>query len=307
MNKNTQTKAPYYTYRQFMIDRYGVQLQRIPIDLGFGCPNRTANGDGGCLFCAEDGGRAIQTRRAKQWDDQIKSAINFATERYGAEHFMGYCQAYSGSFASHKQQCDSFNKILSHTNFRAFSIGTRPDCLPQKTIELFQELSTQTDLWVELGVQTTNDSTLLRINRGHNWACSRDAIERLHNAGIPCAVHLIFGLPGETDADYHKTAKEIAALPISGIKFHNLHVIKKTQLAEHFSVSPFPLLDEHDYAETVIDAIQMISPQIPVMRLQTDTLSKALIAPRWIMKKGQFIDYVTLQMNKRGIRQGDAR
>jgi len=290
-----------------MIDRYGVQLQRIPIDLAFGCPNRTDTGDGGCSFCALDGGRAIQTRRANHWHEQIETAIIFASERYDAENYMGYCQAYSGSFASHEKQRDIFRKILAHTTFKAFSIGTRPDCLSQETIELYRELAKQTDLWIELGIQTTNDVTLKHINRGHNKACSIDAIKRLHDANIKCAVHLIFGLPGETDADYHNTAQEIAELPISGIKFHNLHIIKNTQLTKQYLANPFPLLDEHDYAEAVIDAIRMMPPQIPIMRLQTDTPSESLIAPRWIMKKGQFIDYVTLQMKKRGLRQGDAR
>ncbi len=299
--------SPYYTYRQFLIDRYGAQLQRIPIDLGFGCPNRNEAGDGGCLFCAEDGGRAIQTRHADKWKDQIETAITFAKERYNADEFMGYCQAYSGSFASHDKQRKILNKILSHSPFKAFSIGTRPDCLPQETIELYKDLGKKTDFWVELGVQTTNDNTLQRIKRGHSWRCSKDAINRLNDAGIQCAVHLIFGLPGETDADYHKTAKDIAELPISGIKFHNLHIIRNTQLAEAYLKKTFPLLDEHDYAEAVIDAIRMMPPDIPIMRLQTDTLKDALIAPRWIMKKGQFIDYVTLQMKKRGLRQGDAR
>ena len=284
-----------------------MQLQRIPIDLGFGCPNRTEAGDGGCIFCAEDGGRAIQTRHANKWDDQIRTAIKFAKERYNAHEFMGYCQAYSGSFASHDKQREILSEILSHSHFKAFSVGTRPDCLSQKTIELYIELGKQTDFWVELGVQTTNDKTLQRINRGHSWDCSKDAINRLNGAGIQCAVHLIFGLPGESDADYHKTAKDIAELPISGIKFHNLHIIRNTQLAEEYLKKPFPVLDEHDYAEAVIDAIGMMPSQIPIMRLQTDTQKEDLIAPRWLMKKGQFIDYVALQMKKRGICQGDAR
>jgi len=295
----------YYTYRQFMIDRYGEPLQRIPIDSGFGCPNRDEEGRGGCLFCAEDGGRAVQTRRAGQWREQIDVAVEFARKRYGAEKFMGYCQAYSGTFASHERQSEFYREVLSQMKFDAFSIGTRPDCLPQKTIEFFKELSTETDLWVELGVQTANDETLRRINRGHDWACSRDAIERLHDAGISCAVHLIFGLPGESETDWHESSAAVAALPISGIKFHNLHVIKNTQLAEQYLKKPFPLLDEHDYCEAVIDAIRMMPPHIPIMRLQTDTVSEALIAPRWLMKKGQFIDYLTLQMAKRGVRQGD--
>jgi radical SAM protein (TIGR01212 family) len=288
-----------------MIDRYGEPLQRVPIDAGFGCPNRDEDGGGGCLFCAEDGGRAVQTRRAGEWRDQIDTAVKFARDRYGAEKFMGYCQAYSGTFASYDEQSEFYRNVLDYRSFDAFSIGTRPDCLPPQTIELFQELASKTDLWVELGVQTFNDATLLRVNRGHGRDCSIEAVEKLHDAGINCAVHLIFGLPGEVDADYHESAAVASNLPISGIKFHNLHIIRNTQLAKEYFKKPFTLLDEHDYAEAVIDAIRMMPPDIPIMRLQTDTLKENLIAPHWLMKKGQFADYLQLQMKKRGFRQGD--
>lgn len=297
--------TPFYTYRQFMLDRYAAQLQRIPIDLDFGCPNRDLNGGGGCSFCAADGGRAQQTLQADAWTDQIDMAIAYARKRYRAEHFMGYCQAYSGTFAPASNQRDIYAKILSHTNFDAFAIGTRPDCLDDDTIAFLNELQTRTDLWVELGVQTVHDRTLERINRGHDWACSRHAIERLSAAGIACTVHVIYGLPGETEEDYHRTAETLAALPIDGIKFHNLHIIKGTHLATEYQEVPFPLLDEHDYAEALIDAIRVMPPHIPIMRIQTDTPDDQLIAPRWQMKKGQFIDYVERQMSKRGWKQGD--
>jgi len=297
--------APYYTYRQFMLDRYGAQLQRVPIDLGFGCPNRELDGSGGCAFCAEDGGRAQQTQRAGGWMQQVAMAIDFARERYGADRFMGYCQAYSGTFAPASRQRSIYADILTHTQFDAFTIGTRPDCLDNETIAFLKELQTKTDLWVELGVQTVHNKTLARINRGHDWACSRHAIGQLDAAGIPCTVHVIYGLPGETETDYHETAAALAALPIRGIKLHNLHIVKATRLAAEYLQTPFPLLDEHDYAEAVIDTIRMLPPDIPIMRLQTDTPDEDLIAPRWQMKKGQFIDYVERQMQKRGVRQGD--
>jgi len=297
--------TPYYTYRQFVIDRYGSQLQRIPIDLGFGCPNRRPDGSSGCTFCAEDGGRAQQTLKADAWQEQVDMAMAFARKRYEAEQFMGYCQAYSGTFASSKEQREIFTQVLSYAHFDAFTIGTRPDCLADETITFLKELKNRTDLWVELGVQTSHDTTLDQIHRGHDWACSRDAIRRLHTAGIACAVHVIFGLPGETEDDFHETAVALAKLPIDGIKFHNLHVVKNTQLADAYLAQPFPQLDEHDYAEAVIDAIRLMPSHIPIMRLQTDTPDDELVAPRWQMKKGQFIDYVERQMRKRGLRQGE--
>ncbi len=299
--------TPYYTHRQFMIDCYGEPLQRVPVDLGFGCPNRDADGRGGCSFCAENGGRASQTLGAETWSEQIDMAVAFARKRYNANRFMGYCQAFSGTFATSQEQRRCYTRVLSHTHFDAFAIGTRPDCLEEDTIALLKDLQSETDLWIELGVQTSNDATLRRVNRGHDWACSRRAIERLHAASIPCAVHLIFGFPGETDDDFHRSATDVASLPIAGVKFHNLHVVRGTSLATAYLQKPFSVLDEHDYGEAVVDAIRLMPPDIPIMRLQTDTSAADLIAPHWQMKKGQFVDYVIRQMVKRGLRQGDWR
>jgi len=297
----------YYSYREFMLRRYGEPLQRVPIDSGFGCPNRNADGSGGCSFCAEDGGRAVQTLRAGDWREQIDAAKAFARERYGATRFMGYCQAYTGTNAAVNVQADFFRSVLEYGEFEAFTIGTRPDCLPPATIELFRKLREKVDLWVELGVQTANDATLRRINRGHTWESSRRAIEQLHAAGIPVAVHLIFGLPGESEEDWRVSSAAVAALPISGIKFHNLHIVRGSELERQYLSEPFELPDEHDYAEAVIYAIRLLPQDVPVMRLQSDTLPQNLLAPHWMMKKGQFADYVKLQMERRGLRQGDLR
>jgi radical SAM protein (TIGR01212 family) len=288
-----------------MLEHYGEQLQRIPIDPGFGCPNRDINGKGGCTFCAEDGGRAIQTLKAGNWREQISTAVEFARDRYGARRFIGYVQAYSGSFAVPGELNKFFSEVLAYARFEAFIIGTRPDCLPPATLALLKKLAERTELWIELGIQTARNATLERINRGHTWEQSREAVLRLHNAGIKCTAHLIFGLPGEDENDFRHSAEAIAALPVSGIKFHNLHIIKGTALADEFMKNPFPVMDEHDYAEVLIDAISRMPPHIPIMRLQSDTPAERLIAPRWQMKKGQFADYLALQLRKRNIHQGD--
>ncbi len=303
--KPTRVDCPYYKHKNYMIDRYGVPMFRVPIDLGFGCPNRNEDGSGGCTFCYEDGGRAEQTLIANSVEEQISGGIAFARSRYSATKFMAYIQAFTGTFASASEQRKVYEKLLREYPFDAVSIGTRPDCLSPETLEFLQELSQRLEVWVELGVQTTHDRTLERINRGHDWKSSKDAIIKLHDMGIMVAVHLMVGLPGENSADNIKTAEIIAELPIDAVKIHNLHIMRGTELEREFKEAPFTIYAEDEYAEIVIDMLRRLPPDVAIMRINTDTPADRLIAPHWQMSKPAFINYVVNTMNKRDVRQGD--
>ena len=295
----------YLTWKTYMKELYGEALFRVPVDLGYGCPNRSDSGEGGCAFCAEDGGRARQIAGTVELQDQVEKAASFARRRYGARKFMLYIQAYTGTFADCELLKKQINQLLEVRKFDALSIGTRPDCLPDDVLDYLVELNRRLDVWIELGVQSTHDRTLERVNRGHDWKSSRDAIERIHAAGLKVAVHLILGLPGESSEDWQVSADRIASLPVAAVKLHNLHVITGTALANEYADAPFPLLDEHRYAQAVIDVIRRIPCDIPLMRLTTDTPDEALIAPEWSMTKGEFAEYLVERMGFQGVRQGD--
>jgi len=299
------TTAPYYHYKQFMIDTYGAPLYRVPIDLGLGCPHRDKGDTGGCAFCAEDGSRAPQTFGADSIGAQIASGLDFARSRYGATRFMAYLQAFTSTHAPPEAQQRMYRSVFDAFPFDAISIGTRPDCLPAPALALLVDLRRRTDVWVELGLQTCHDATLEAINRGHDWECSRRAVLALHDRGIKVAAHVILGLPGETPQHFRRTAEAIAALPVAAIKVHNLHVIRGTHLAEQWLAHPFPVYDEHDYASFLIDFLRRLPPRVGVIRISTDTPANKLIAPRWMMKKSQFADYVTAEMKRQGRFQGD--
>lgn len=284
---------------------YGMPLFRIPLDLGLGCPNRNSDGTGGCAFCPEDGARAQQTLNANNLRQQVDDAVGFARRRYGAKAFMAYIQAFTGTFAEASEQRRIYSEALSMFDHKAISIGTRPDCLDSSTMTFLKELSQNEEVWVELGVQTTNDAVLQAINRGHTWRESHDAILKLHENGIKVAVHLILGLPGETMQDYIKTAERLSALPVDGIKLHNLHIIKGTALAEQYAEKPFKVLNEFEYAEAAMEVIRRLPADIPVMRVCTDTADEQLIAPHWAMQKGTFTDYLETQMIMLGYYQGE--
>lgn len=297
--------APYYRYKQYMLDRYGAPLYRVPIDLGLGCPHRRCDGSGGCAFCPPDGSRAAQTRGAASIEEQISAGVAFARRRYGAEHFMAYVQAFTGTFASPETQRALFARILDAFPFTAMSIGTRPDCLSAATLDGLAALRASTDLWVEVGVQTVHDATLRRINRGHDHAASRRAIRELAARGIRVAVHVIVGLPGETGAHCEDTAEALSALPIDGIKIHNLHVVRGAALAAEYAERPFAVLDEYCYADILVGMLRRLPPAVAIMRLNTDTAPADLVAPRWSMTKGAFLAHVTRRMEALGAMQGD--
>jgi radical SAM protein (TIGR01212 family) len=298
-------QTPFYSYKQFMIDRYGEPLFRVPIDLGFGCPNRELDGSGGCTFCPENGARAQQTLQSDSVEEQVRDAIEFSRRRYRAKKFMAYFQAYTSTFAPASEQRALYDRVLRNESFDAVSIGTRPDCLSDATLDYLCELNESLEVWVELGVQTAHNETLERVNRGHTWEESRAAILRLHERGLKVAVHVILGLPGESAEQFRQTADALAELPIDGIKLHNLHLIKGTQLATDYLQKQFHLFGPHEYAEHVIDFIRRIPASIPIMRLNTDTPDDDLVAPIWHLEKGQFLEYVQQQMVFREYRQGD--
>jgi radical SAM protein (TIGR01212 family) len=296
-------KKPYLQYKDYMKERYGEPLFRVPIDFNFGCPNREADGSGGCTFCNVRGSAAVQTIGAGTVKEQMQEAIRFARERYGAKKFMAYIQAFSATFGEKQQPM--YLELLDAFDFAAVSIGTRPDCLTPQAYAFLTELNKHIEVWVELGVQTIHDRTLERVNRGHDWASSEEAISRLHKLGIKVAVHAILGLPGETAEDFQATADAFASLPIDAVKIHNLHIEKGTTLALEHSLNPLSVFMEYDFAEHLMDFIRRIPSHIPIMRLTTDTLDEELIAPKWHMAKGQFKDYVIRQMLCREWHQGD--
>jgi radical SAM protein (TIGR01212 family) len=209
---------------------------------------------------------------------------------------MAYLQTFTNTSTSVEELALTVDRILGLHNFRAISLGTRPDCLGEEVIEYLQQLNNRLDVWLELGVQTSHDSTLELINRGHDWQCSRDAILRLERAGLNIAAHCIFGLPGETNNHFDTTVERLNELPVHALKFHNLHIIKNTVLAKLYETQPFPLLSEHQYCDVLLYLLPKVLANRPIIRLTTDTEQNQLIAPQWSMSKGQFRSFLFKQI-----------
>lgn len=283
-------------FKEYLIDKYGHALYRIPIDLPLGCPNRENNFGDGCIYCVEDGNRARHLKYKLDLAGQVKSGIEFASRRYGAKApYIAYFQSFSNTYGTVDELRRFYNEVLIQADFKMVIIGTRPDCLGDDIIELLREIAVKYELWVEMGVQTSNDETLKLIRRGHDFAAVKTATHKLAEAGIFCAAHVILGLPGETIEDYRQTARDIAALPFKAVKLHNLLILKNTPLAKMFADKSFvpaiKPLNEYEYAQAAAEFLRLIPDDYFIMRLNTDAPEKELIAPEWWMGKGQFLDF----------------
>ncbi len=270
--------------------RYGRKLQRIPIDLAFGCPNRENRYGAGCVFCAENGSRARHLTRNLDLAGQVARGVEYVRDRYRSEGpYIAYFQSFTSTFAPVERLRECFEEVLSRADFKVVIVGTRPDALEPEKVEYLRELAECYELWVELGVQSANDETLLRIRRGHDFSCVKDAVRRLDAAKINCACHVILGLPGEGMTDYLETARALAELPFRAVKLHQLLVLKHTELAGRYQDDlPVKPLNEYEYAAAAAAFLRELPDHWSIMRLTADAEESEILAPRWWMDKGQF-------------------
>lgn len=297
------TTKPWLSHKQWAIQKWGEPLYRVPVDPGWGCPHKKPGEIGGCTFCAEDGGRARQTLGAESPADQLQKGVKFVQERYGEGKLELYIQAYTATFSSVRALRSMIEPLLDQQDFVSLSLGTRPDCLPPATLELLKEWQQKREVWVELGLQSAQDLSLIRINRQHSWAKSKQAIDKLQEAGLHCCAHLIFGLPGETADDMFATVEEITALPVHALKLHNLHVLEGSVLGQQWQKQPFPVMHESAWLELVMQLIRRIPKELPLFRVFTDSENR--LAPKSEFSKGEFLHQLAQTMTKRGWYQGE--
>ena len=294
-----------YQFKDYLIEKYGQPLYRVPIDLALDCPHRNINGDG-CIYCSEDGARARHLTRHLDLEEQVSEGIKYVERRYNANgNYIAYFQSYTNTNSSVDNLKKYYEQVLALTDFKMLIISTRPDCLPDNVLEYLSELNQHYELWIELGVQSANDITLKRVNRGHDFSSTENAIKKLSALNIKTAAHIILGLPGENITDYRNTIRKLSALPFLGIKIHNLLVLKKTPLAKIYNNINLSIMNEYEYASALIDVIRRTPSDWPLMRINADAPPEKIIAPKWSLSKGQFLDLIKNSMQKNGYVQGD--
>lgn len=293
----------YYSFGQFLKNRFGFKVYKLPVDAGFTCPNRDGKlGYGGCTYCYNPSFSPPLLRGKVSIYDQIQYWKKFSRK---GKKFLAYFQPYTNTYADVETLRKCYDEALRDKDIIGLCIGTRPDCVPNEVLDLIESYTKNYHIWIEYGLQSVHDRTLLRINRCHNFAQFEDAIRRTQNRNISICVHIIFGLPGETKDDMLETVKVLAKMPIDGIKFHHLQVIKGTKLAEEFKRGQFRALSLSEYVSLVSDAIELLPPHITIHRLIGEVLQgDELIAPKWGLKKHEFISLIDQELVKRDSFQG---
>lgn len=302
-----EAPLPWRSHKAWAMDLYGAPIFRVPIDPGWDCPHRRRGESAGCSFCAEDGGRARQLGDADTPREQAERAMAFARERYHAEQFQLYIQAYTATHSRVEALRALVEPLLDAYPFRSLSLGTRPDCLPEDMLDVLEAWRSRCEVWVELGVQSSHNDTLRRINRRHSWERSQEAMQRLRARGLRVCAHLIFGLPGEGPDEMLESVDRVVTAGVDGVKFHNLHILSKAPLGQRWREQPFPVLSESAYLECLMLALRRLPADLPVFRVFTDSDNRERLAPAREFSKGEFITELAQRLRTRGWQQGDRR
>jgi uncharacterized protein len=296
-------------------ERYGERVWRIGLDGGFGCPNRPeGRGRGGCSYCAPSAARApYLPREALSISAQVGAGISFLRSRYGARLFFPYFQAYSSTNAPMDTLRSRYGEALAAVRdlagasaLRGLVVSTRPDCVDAEKAALLAEYAREgLEVWVELGLQSAQDRTLLRIRRGHDYSAFLRARALLAAVGgLRLAVHLILGLPGESRTDMLDTVSRVAELGVEGVKFHDLLIVKGSALASEYLAGELTLLHHAGLPSLLADCIELLDPGCEVMRLCSDAPAEELLAPRRRPDKTWLYGAVESELASRGSRQG---
>ena len=287
----------YIDYGTWIRQQFPFRVQKIAVDAGFTCPNRDGLvGTGGCTFCNNQTFNPSYCDHKKSVSQQLEEGKQFFARKYPDMKYLAYFQAFSNTYAPLPHLRQLYEEALSVEDVVGLVIGTRPDCLPDSLLDYLEELNQHTFLIVEIGIESANNQTLQRINRGHTFECSRDAIERTHARGILTCGHVILGLPGEDREEILRQAPIISSLPLDILKLHQLQIIRGTKLADEFLEHPFHLFTPDEYIDLIINYLQQIRKDLVLERFVSQSPPELLIAPHWGLKNYEFTNLLNKRM-----------
>lgn len=295
----------YHDLKTYWRNRFGCTVYKLPVDAGFTCPNRDGFlGTGGCIYCDGRGSRLRQEGPLPSVSEQIRRGREFYRNRKGAKKFIAYFQTFTNTYAP----CDSLKRLydeaLVQEDVIGLSVGTRPDCVSDEVLGLLKDYARDRHVWLEFGLQSIHDKTLLRINRGHTAAQFLDAVARAVDENLLICTHIILGLPGENHEDVMQTAATLASLPIQGIKIHLLLALEGTVLGEEYKKGQLTLWTREVYVQTVCDVLEILPPDMVIQRLTADGYQDIFLAPAWASNKMSVLNAIDRELERRNIRQG---
>jgi len=306
MELNKVNTPYYYDYGTWIRSRFPFRVQKISVDAGFTCPNRDGRlSTGGCIYCDNRTFNPSYCQRQDSITRQLEAGKQFFARKYPEMKYLAYFQAYTNTYATIDRLRQLYEEALQVEDVVGIVIGTRPDCVSDALLDYLEDLNQRCFLIVEYGVESANDDTLRRINRGHTFEQSRLAIEKTHQRGILTGAHIILGLPGEDAAENLRQASVISALPIDILKIHQMQIIRGTRLADEFEQKPFHIYDIDEYIRLIAHYIQRLRKDLILERFVSQSPKEMLIAPHWGLKNHEFTDLLNNYLKAHDIHQGD--
>jgi len=275
---------PYRDFNSYLQERFGERVQKIALDAGLSCPNRDQGR--ACIYCNQRGSGSGAHARGQALEEQIEETIAVMQKKYGAAKFLAYFQSYTNTYASPDELEQIFGCIQPYPEIVGLAIGTRPDCIDAAKLGAIGRAAGERLVIMEYGLQTANEATLKRIQRGHDVQSFIEAVElTARTTDYRICAHAIIGLPGETEADYLATARLLADLPVTDVKLHLTYVCRDTRLNELYEAGGYAPLELADYTEFAARFVACLRPDQVIQRLISVPQADDLVAPRWLLRK----------------------
>lgn len=283
----------YLSFNKYLKDKFGQKVYKISLDGGFTCPNRDGKIDTrGCIFCSKGGSGDFAQNRDLSITEQIESGKKIVEKKIKSGKYIAYFQAFTNTYAPVEILRAKYSEAINHPDIVALSIATRPDCLGDDVIELLDEMNKIKPVFVELGLQTIHSDSAKYIRRGYSLEVYNEAVKKLKNIGVNIVVHIILGLPNESEEDMLESVKYVCQSQIDGIKLQLLHVIDGTDLAKDYEKGLFKTLEFNEYVELIAKCVAIIPKNIVIHRLTGDGAKKDLIAPLWSADKKRVLNAI---------------
>jgi len=295
----------YYSFNQHLREKFGERIHRISLNAGFGCPNIDGTlSTEGCIFCNNKAFSHF-AKKTIPLEEQIIQSMAYARARFGARKFIAYFQSFTNTYGDVDFLKKQYFCVRKFDNIVGLSISTRPDCIDEEKLDLIESFAKDYVLYIEYGFQTIHEKSLKFINRNHTFRDFQKAIElTIKRNNINIAAHVILGLPGEEKIDMLTTAQTISKLPLWGVKFHCLHVVKDTTLEGMYKKGKIKLLSEDEYVDILVSFLEIIPKEWVILRLVSDADRDLLIAPLWVNEKQKILKKIEEEFKRRNTFQG---
>ena len=305
MFKYTLDNKRYHTLNYYYKNKFGIKVFKLSLNGGFTCPNLDGTkGFGGCIYCSKTGSGEFGGDKLKSLTEQVNDMKKIVNKKNIPCKYIGYFQARTNTYAPVSILKKKYEEVLACDDIIGLNIGTRCDAITDECLDYLEELNKRTYLVVELGLQTIHDKTSKLINRCHNMNEFDEMVKKLRKRHINVVVHIINGLPFETEEMMLDTVKHLNNLDIQGIKIHMLHIIKDTEMARLYKEEKFHILSKDEYIDIVIKQLELLNPKIVINRITSDPDKDNLLEPTWLLDKCQLLNDIDKEMKKRNTYQG---